>query len=129
VATEPRVLVACAVCAIEFDVSARTNRNIVAGRSEARCVLHRERKPRPATVQAAHRRFWLKRYSLDEIKMLAWAIFDVDDLSPGKQHTSPAVMALASAARSTDRTRSPRELDPALVRRAAEARRRVASGA
>lgn len=128
-AIEPRVLVPCDVCEIEFDVSARTHRNIVAGRSEARCVIHRQRRPRPATVQASHRRYWLKRYTMDEIKQMAWAIFDVDELSPGKAHASPALMALASASRSSDRTRSPRELDPRLVERATTARRRVASGA
>lgn len=128
-ATEPRVLVACAVCDISFDVSARTHRNIVAGRSEARCQLHRERRPRPATVQAVHRRFWLSRFTVDEIKDMAWAIFDDHQLTPGTAHTSPAVLALSFAARASDRTRSPRELDPVLVERATAARRRVASGA
>ncbi len=63
----------CALCGIRYDVSARTYRDIKAGRVMARCVIHRKRS-RPATVTAAMRRWWLDRYPLDEIVEMAQAI-------------------------------------------------------
>lgn len=88
--------------------------------------MHRERKPRPATVQASHRRYWLQRFSLEEIADMAHAIFD--DIRPGEPHASPALMALANQVDRVTPTMSERALDPALVARARTARRHVASG-
>lgn len=41
---------------------------------QARCSIHRKRR-RPQTVRAEHRRFWLDRFSLDEIQEMAAAIW------------------------------------------------------
>jgi hypothetical protein len=71
---EQRVLVQCSICGIRYDVSARSWRDIKAGRVEARCVLHR-RRSRQLTVTATMRRYWLDRFTIDEICEMAEAIW------------------------------------------------------
>ena len=66
-------MVDCTICSISFDVSGRTARNIRAGRSEARCALHRKGE-REETKEAEMRRWWLDRFSLEEIIELAKGI-------------------------------------------------------
>lgn len=65
-------MVACSVCTLEYDVSGRTFRDIKAGRVKARCKLHRGRSD-PTRV-AAYRRFWLERFTMDEINFMATCI-------------------------------------------------------
>jgi len=67
-------MVSCVTCGISYDVSARTGREIKAGRVKARCHLHRRRK-RDLTVTAEHRRYWLCRFTLDEIRDMAEALW------------------------------------------------------
>ena len=67
-------MVACSVCGIRYDVSARSWRDIKAGRVEARCVLHRRRR-RALTVTAQMRRYWLDRFTIEEICEMAEAIW------------------------------------------------------
>lgn len=68
-------MVTCGTCGIEYDCSARTYRDIKAGRVEARCGLHRPNRQRRNAIRRAElRRFWLDRFSLDEIREMATAI-------------------------------------------------------
>lgn len=66
-------MVACSVCGLEYDASARTHRDITAGRVQPRCKLHRT-KQRDNTRIAQHRRFWLERFTMDEICFMAACI-------------------------------------------------------
>jgi hypothetical protein len=94
-------MVACAVCHIRYDVSARTHRDIKARRVEPRCVLHRRRRARSGTVTAAHRRYWLDRFSLDEIVEMATAIWPMPSSRNGNG-LRPALVASSSPARARD---------------------------
>lgn len=82
VSSEPRVLTTCSVCHIRFDVSARSHRDIKAGRKDPRCVMHARRNARPETVVATHRRYWLDRFSIDEIVEMATAIWPRPRIGP-----------------------------------------------
>lgn len=90
-------MVECALCGISYDASARTYRDIQAGRVEARCVLHRKRKPRAATVTAASRRFWLDRFTIDEIVEIAAEI--VSWLPPSARTYEPRALIASAAPR------------------------------
>jgi len=68
------VLVQCCVCGIQYDVSSRTWRDIKGQRVEARCVLHRRRRRRQ-TVTASMRRYWLDRFTMEEINEIANAMW------------------------------------------------------
>lgn len=68
-------MVACAVCGLHYDASARTYRDIRKGKVEPRCVLHRKRNPRPATVLASYRRDWLNEFTNDDLREIG-ASFD-----------------------------------------------------
>ena len=92
-------MVPCALCGIQYDASARTYRDIQAGRVEARCVLHRKRKPRAATVTAAARRWWLDRYTIEEIAEIGAAVDDwFQSLRPSTREAAAPRPLLASAA-------------------------------
>ena len=67
-------MVECCVCHIAYDVSARSHRDIKTGRVQARCTLHRKRTRR-ATATAEYRRFWLDRFTMDEIVEMAQALW------------------------------------------------------
>jgi len=67
-------MVACAVCSLEYDVSARTHRDIKAGRVDPRCGLHRGKRRDANTKVAQYRRYWLDRFSMEEILEMAVAI-------------------------------------------------------
>lgn len=90
-------MVPCALCGIQYDASARTYRDIQAGRVEARCVLHRKRKPRAATVTAAARRWWLDRYTITEIQEIAAGL--VDFLPPSGRTYEPRPLVASAAPR------------------------------
>lgn len=76
-------MVECSVCHILYDCSARTARDIRAGRTEGRCMLHRKATER--TVVARQRRDWLDRFSLDEIVVMGCAIYGRRDILQHKQ--------------------------------------------
>lgn len=67
-------MVQCEVCHLAFDCSARSGRDIKAGRVQPRCVLHRRRR-RKGTVTATMRRYWLDRFTMDEIREMAEAFW------------------------------------------------------
>lgn len=90
-------MVACALCGISYDASARTARDIAAGRVEPRCVLHRKRRPRAATVTAAARRFWLDRYTIAEIAEIGAAI--VSYLPPSAREIEVRTLVASAAPR------------------------------
>ncbi len=90
-------MVECALCGLSYDASARTARDISAGRVEARCVLHRKRKPREATVTAAARRWWLDRYTIDEIVEIGAGI--VSWLPPSARTVEPRALVASAAPR------------------------------
>lgn len=76
--TDDRVLVECAVCHIRFDASVRSARDYNAGRAEPRCLMHRKRKPRSSrTTLALYRRWWLDRFSVEEIVDMGTAVASV----------------------------------------------------
>lgn len=120
-------MVQCYACHLSFDVSARTARDIRAGRVEARCKMHRKRRPRPAVANASHRRYWLDRWSLDTIREVGTAIWP--DLRPGPPTVSGALMALADGLEANHRAiledREPTAEELVVIERAAEARKRV----
>lgn len=68
-------MVACGVCGLYFDASPRSARDYRAGRTPPRCMLHRARGARPQTRTAELRRFWLDRFSREEIVDMAHALF------------------------------------------------------
>lgn len=94
---ETRVLVECSVCGIRYDVSARSYRDIKAGRVTPRCIIHRRRR-RAATIRAEHRRFWLDRFTLDEINEMAAALWP----RPSQRGPMSDGVLLASADRDDD---------------------------
>lgn len=95
--TESRRMVECALCGISYDASARTFRDIQAGRVEARCVLHRKRNPRRATVTAAARRFWLERFTIAEIVEIAEEM--ISFLPPSARTYEPRALVASAAPR------------------------------
>lgn len=80
----------CVACGLQHDVSARTYRDIKAGRVESRCALHRGRARARQTRIANHRRFWLRlveqnRFTMDEIVMMGRAIEQTLSIQPSKR--------------------------------------------
>jgi hypothetical protein len=72
-------MVACEVCGLAFDASLRSARDYRAGRAEPRCMLHRKRKPlSKRTTIATYRRWWLDRFTLEEIIEMATAMWPRD---------------------------------------------------
>jgi hypothetical protein len=90
-------MVECALCGLLYDASARTARDISAGRVEARCVLHRKRKPRAATVTATLTRWWLDRYTVTELREIGGAL--VDFLPPSARQPEMKVLVASAAPR------------------------------
>jgi hypothetical protein len=73
---EDRVRVECHICGLEFFASCRSARDYRAGRAEPRCILHRRRKgEREGVERAILRRFWLDRFTSEEIVDMAHALF------------------------------------------------------
>ena len=63
------MLVTCPECLVGFELSARNARAHRSNATTPRCASCRSaREPR---VTPAHRRWWLDRYTLDEIRELA----------------------------------------------------------
>lgn len=89
-----RVLVECAVCHVMYDVGERSARDIRAGKIKARCALHRGRWRKTAIRRAEHRRFWLDRFSMEEIQEMAVAMFPL----PSQRAPSIGASLTASAA-------------------------------
>lgn len=72
-------MVACSVCSLQYDVSGRTFRDIKAKRVQPRCGLHRRSDPAGSsrdehTRVARYRRWWLERFTMEEIREMAVAI-------------------------------------------------------
>lgn len=68
-------MVACFVCGMKFDVSARAYRYYQAGQREARCMIHKTGpEERQATKIAARRREILNQHSKAEIFLMGWAL-------------------------------------------------------
>lgn len=93
-------MVACALCGISYDASARTFRDIQAGRVEPRCMLHRTRNPRAGTIKAEHRRSWLDGYTDDQIAEMSWAFDSYAEkvLRPSQRTDSMKIVVAALAA-------------------------------
>lgn len=69
------VEVECDACGIDFVLSARNHRNHVRRGTSPRCGECRHgRAPREGPDEE-DRRFWRERFSIEEICMLAWAIW------------------------------------------------------
>lgn len=66
----------CNICGLRFDASERSARDYKAGRAEPRCILHRKRRPASRRVNVAmYRRWWLDRFSVEEIVEMGTAIW------------------------------------------------------
>lgn len=73
-ATSSRVMVACGLCGMKYDVSERTARYIKSGRRVARCTIHRQQRQRPQSRRLEHMQFWLERFDDDSIVFMGTAV-------------------------------------------------------
>jgi hypothetical protein len=73
-AVEAPRAVRCGACGCAFELSARNVRAARTRREEPKCGECRGRRQVP-TVTAAHRCWWLERFTLEEIRELAEAVF------------------------------------------------------
>ena len=117
-------MVSCSVCSLSYDVSARTGRDIRAGRVEPRCQMHRRRR-RTVRPNAKARRWWLERVPLDWIVETGHMIWP--DLKTPGPSTSPAVMALAMSPRVVRRETEPTDAELRDIAAATQARRKAHS--
>lgn len=83
-------MVACELCGMKFDVTARAFRNYQAGRRKPRCVMHREQKPRPETRALENYRWWVERFTDAEIWFMGAG---VERYVSGKRLTPPDSIA------------------------------------
>ncbi len=67
-------MVACAICGMHFDCSARAFRYYQAKQRTPRCMLHRQENPRPETVAIETRMEILGRYTDAEVFLMGWAL-------------------------------------------------------
>lgn len=91
----------CGLCGLRYDVSARTARDVRAGRVEPRCQVHRRKGARPKIAVAENRRFWLDRFDDETLAAmnddLAWFAGRAG-LRPSQTTDSVRVVTLALVA-------------------------------